>query len=78
MSALNNLRKKGISLTLGEDEPFTEKVRSYPCFYDKPWKETKERMEMSWSNSRNAWSASNRLNMKKVSCKKMNLKMRLE
>ena len=30
MSALNNLKEKGTSLTLGEDELFGEKVRSYP------------------------------------------------
>ena len=42
MSALNNLRKKGISLTLGEDEPFTEKVRSYPCFTTNPGKKPRK------------------------------------
>ena len=35
MSVLNNLRKKGTSLTLGEGEIYAEIVRSYPCFYDK-------------------------------------------
>ena len=30
MSALNNLKEKGTSLTLGEDELFAEKVRSCP------------------------------------------------
>ena len=35
MSAVNSLRKKGISLTLEEDELIAERVRSYPCFYDK-------------------------------------------
>ena len=35
MSALNNLRKKGTFLTLGEDEFLAEMVRRYPCFYDK-------------------------------------------
>ena len=41
MSALNNLRKKGTSLTLGEDELLAERVRSYPCPYDKTYKEHK-------------------------------------
>ena len=31
MFALNNLRKNATSLTLGEDELFAERVRSYPC-----------------------------------------------
>ena len=35
MSALNNLRKKGTILTLGENELLAEMVRNYPCFYDK-------------------------------------------
>ena len=39
MSALNNLRKKGTILTLGENELLVEMVRSYACFYDKTWKE---------------------------------------
>ena len=43
MSALNNLRKKGNFLTLGEDELLAEMVRIYPRFYDKTWKEHKER-----------------------------------
>ena len=38
MSALNNLRKKGISLTLGEVELLAERVRNYPCLYDKTCK----------------------------------------
>ena len=42
MSALNNLRKKGTFLTLGEDELLAEMVRSYPCFHDKTWKEHKK------------------------------------
>ena len=47
MSALNILRKKGTILALGEDELLAEMVRSYPCFYDKTWKEHKERKNMS-------------------------------
>ena len=43
MSALNNLRKKGTPLTLGENELVAEIVRSYPCLYDKTCKEHKER-----------------------------------
>ena len=35
MGGLNNLIKKGMSLTLGEDELLAERVRSYPCLYDK-------------------------------------------
>ena len=42
MSALDNLRKKGTILTLGEDELPPEIVRSYLCFYDKTGKEHKE------------------------------------
>ena len=42
MSALNNLRKKGISLTLGEDELLAETVGSYSYLYDKTLKEHKE------------------------------------
>ena len=30
MSALNNLRKNGTSLTLGDDELLVERVGSYP------------------------------------------------
>ena len=41
MSALNDLRKKGTSLPLGEDELLAESVRSYPCLYDKICKEHK-------------------------------------
>ena len=41
MSALTNLRKKGTSLTLGEDELLAERVRSYPCLNDKICKEHK-------------------------------------
>ena len=43
MRALNNLRKKGTSLTLGEDERLAEKVRSYLCIYGKTCKEHKEK-----------------------------------
>ena len=35
MGALNNLRKKGTSLTLEEHELLAERVRSYPCVYGK-------------------------------------------
>ena len=47
MRALNNLRKKRTSLTLGEDELLAEKVRSYPCIYDKTCKERKEKDRVS-------------------------------
>ena len=47
MSALNNLRKKGHFLTLGEDELLAEMVRIYPRFNDKTWKERKERKNKS-------------------------------
>ena len=43
MSALNNLRKKGTVLTLEEDEHLAEMVRTYLWFYNKTWKENKER-----------------------------------
>ena len=39
---LNNLRKKGTPLTLGENKPLAERVRTYPCFYDETCKEHKE------------------------------------
>ena len=42
MSALNSLRKKGTSLTLGEDELPAERVRSYLCLYNKTCKEHTE------------------------------------
>ena len=32
MSALNNLRKKGTSLTQGEDELLAERMRGFLCF----------------------------------------------
>ena len=32
MSALNNLRKKGTSLTQGEDEFLAERMRGFLCF----------------------------------------------
>ena len=40
MSALNNLSKKGTSLTLGEDELLAETVGN---LYDKTFKEHKEK-----------------------------------
>ena len=43
MSALNNLRKKGTPLTLGENQLLAEMVRSYPCLYDKTNREHKKR-----------------------------------
>ena len=43
MSALNNLRKNGTSLALGEDELLVERVGSYPYLYDKTFKEYKEK-----------------------------------
>ena len=43
MNALNNLKKKRTSLTLGEDELIAERVRSYPYLYDKAFKEHKEK-----------------------------------
>ena len=43
MSALNNLRKKGTPLTLGENKLLAEMVRSNPCLYDKTCKEHKGR-----------------------------------
>ena len=43
MNALNNLKKKRTSLTLGEDELIAERVRSYPYLYDKALKEHKEK-----------------------------------
>ena len=42
MSALNSLRKKGTSLTLGEDELPAERVRSYLCLCNKTCKEHTE------------------------------------
>ena len=43
MNTLNNLRKKRTSLTLGEDELLAERLRCYPCLYDKTCKEHKEK-----------------------------------
>ena len=43
MSALNNFRKKGTSLTVGENELVAETVGSYPYLYDKTLKEHKEK-----------------------------------
>ena len=61
MSVLNNLRKKGTVLTLGEGELLSEMAKSYPCFYDKNLKrtqrtkkqviETKERNNSSVANN---------------------------
>ena len=45
------MREKGISLTLGENETFSERVRSYPCHYDKTSTEHKEKdvvVENAW------------------------------
>ena len=39
MSALNNLKKKGTPLTLGENKLLVEMVRSYSCLYGKTWEE---------------------------------------
>ena len=50
MSALNNFRKKGTSLTLGQDELLPERVESYPYLYDKAFKEHKEKDVV-----KNAW-----------------------
>ena len=49
-STLNILRKKGTSLTLGEDELLAERVASYPCLYEKICKEHKEKdaVENAW------------------------------
>ena len=43
MSAWNNLRKKGTSLTLAEDQLLAEKVGSYSYLYDKTLKDHKEK-----------------------------------
>ena len=50
MSALNNLRKKGTSLTLREDKLLDERVTSYPYLYDKNCKEHRENdvVENAW------------------------------
>ena len=42
MSALNNLRKKGTSLTLGKNGHLAERVESYPYLNDKTFEEHKE------------------------------------
>ena len=42
-SALNNLRKKGTSLILREDELLAERVGNYPYLYDKFFKEHQEK-----------------------------------
>ena len=42
MSALNNLRRKGIFLTQGGDELLAEMVRINTCFHDKTSKEYRE------------------------------------
>ena len=44
ISALNSLRKKGTSLTPGENEVPAERVGSYPYLYDKTFKNIKKRM----------------------------------
>ena len=43
INALNNLKKKVTSLTLGEGELIAERVGSYPYPYDKTFKEHKEK-----------------------------------
>ena len=43
MSALNKLKKKETSITLGEDELFAKRARSYPFLYDKTCKKHKEK-----------------------------------
>ena len=48
-SALNNLRKKGTSLTLGNDQLLAEKVRIYPCLYSKTSKITQRK---EWQNEK--------------------------
>ena len=50
MSALNNLRKKGTSPAMEEDEILPERVRSFPCLYDKTCKEHNEKdvIENAW------------------------------
>ena len=50
MSALNNLRKKGTSPVMEEDENLPERVRSFPCLYDKTCKEHNEKdvIENAW------------------------------
>ena len=50
ISALNNLRKKGPSITLGEDELLAERVGSYPYLYDKDFEEHEEKdvVENAW------------------------------
>ena len=45
MSSLNYLRKRGASPTLEEDELLAERVKSYPCFYDKTCKEHQKRTQ---------------------------------
>ena len=50
MSALNNLRKKGTSLTLGKNEHLAERVESYPYLNDKTFEKHKENdvVENAW------------------------------
>ena len=38
-----SLKKKNVSLSLREDEILSEKVRLYPCLYDKSHKSYKEK-----------------------------------
>ena len=52
MSALNNLRKKGTPLTLGENKLLAEMVISYPCLYDKTCEEHKERKNKALKRKR--------------------------
>ena len=60
MSALNNLRKKWTPPTLGEDELLAQWVRSYPCLYDKTFKENKEwKKEIETQKGKNSIVADN-------------------
>ena len=52
MSTLDNLSKKGTSITLGEDELLPERMRSYPCLYDKICKQRKESTETQKRNKK--------------------------
>ena len=52
ISALNNLRKKETSLTLRENMLHAERVRSYPCFYNKTCKEHKERRNKAFNRKK--------------------------
>ena len=48
---MSNIRKTNVSLSLNEDELLSEKVRSYPCLYDKSSKSYKEKDVI-----KNAWT----------------------